>query len=66
MKKWLKERTRQEKVMMTIIILLLIAIGFRWQWVKKEAGDAIRYRVERTETPTVESLIAPDDQASDE
>lgn len=45
--KWIKERSRQEKWMLVLIIVLLIAIAARWGFIKKEAGDAIKHRIEQ-------------------
>jgi hypothetical protein len=49
--KWLKERSLTEKLMLGLILVLLICIGFRWAWVKQEAGDAFRQRIEHFKSP---------------
>ena len=44
--KWFKERTRQEKWMLALIAVLLIGVVVRWGFIKKEAGDAFRHRID--------------------
>ena len=49
--KWFKERTRQEKWMLALIAVLLIGVVVRWGFIKKEAGDAFRHRIEHFKKP---------------
>ncbi len=49
--KWLKNRTKPEKWMLAMIVILLIAVVTRWGFIKKEAGDAIRHRIEYFNKP---------------
>lgn len=44
--RWLKERTKQEKWMIAIILMLIIGVILRWGFIKKEAGDAFKSRIE--------------------
>lgn len=49
--KWIKERSRYEKWLLAFIVVLLIGIAMRWGFIKKEAGDAIRHRIEQIRSP---------------
>jgi hypothetical protein len=51
--KWWKARSRQEKWMIAIIVMLLIGVVVRWGYVKREAGEAFRQRIDHF-TPKVE------------
>ena len=42
-----KAMTTREKMMFIIIILLIICIITRWNFIKKEAGEAFKVRIER-------------------
>ncbi len=44
--KWFKERSTQEKWMLALIAMLLCGIVVRWAWIKSEAVDAFRERIE--------------------
>lgn len=44
--KWFKERSKQEKWMLALIAVLLVGVVVRWGFIKKEAGDAIKSRIE--------------------
>ena len=62
--KWLKARSRQEKVMIVIIIMSAIGIALRWNWIKQEVGEAVKTRVERStepNTPQLDTLRNNDD-----
>lgn len=63
MLKWLKARTRQEKWMIAVIVMLLIGIALRWGFIKKEAGEAVRDRIDlfRAPEPKTDSLNGPAD-----
>jgi len=50
MKKWWKARSRPEKWMIVIIVMLIIGIILRWEFVSKEAGDAFKSRFEKDRT----------------
>lgn len=49
--KWLKERSPQERWMLALIVVLLVGVGVRWAFIKKEAGDAFRQRIEHFKVP---------------
>jgi predicted negative regulator of RcsB-dependent stress response len=51
MKNWFKKRTPHEKLLLALIVILLVGIVVRWTWVKKEAGDAFRHRLEYFSNP---------------
>ena len=40
--------TKQEKTMIIIVLLLIICIMTRWDYIKTEAGEAFRVRIERS------------------
>ncbi len=64
--KWLKNRTRQEKWMLAIVIVLLIGVIVRWNFFKKEAGDAFRHRIEffkKPDAPAVPDTLPAIDTA---
>ncbi len=44
--KWMKALTLSEKIMVFLILMLLVGIIMRRDFVKKEAGDAIKRRIE--------------------
>ncbi|MFI3331415.1 MAG: hypothetical protein R3Y38_06380 [Rikenellaceae bacterium] len=46
MRDWLKKRSTSEKVMLGLIIMLLIGVLSRWEFIKKEGGEAIKNRIE--------------------
>ncbi len=52
MLKWLRERSVQEKWMLALIVVLLVGVVVRWAWVKREAGEAIKQRIEHFVPPT--------------
>lgn len=54
MKKWLKNLSTPEKVMIGIMLMLLIGIVMRWQLIKTEGGESIRNRF------TIESSVVGD------
>ncbi len=43
-----KSMTKQEKTMIVIVILLVICIITRWDYVKREAAEAFKVRIERS------------------
>jgi uncharacterized protein (UPF0333 family) len=45
-KNWFKKRTSQEWLLLALAIVLLAGIVVRWTWIKEEAGDAFRHRLE--------------------
>ncbi len=51
MLKWLRNRSPAERWMLALIAVLLIGIAVRWAFVKKEAGEAIRDRIEKFQPP---------------
>lgn len=44
--KWLKERTKHEKWMLAMIVVLIIGIVVRWGFIRSEAGEAFKSRIE--------------------
>ncbi len=52
MKKWWNSLNRTAKIMLLLIVLFIIAIATRWEYVKKETIEAFRGRftVEKTGT----------------
>lgn len=42
MKKWWKARSRQEKWMMVIIVMLITGIILRWQYISSEVGKIFK------------------------
>lgn len=62
--KWFKSLSRQEKTMAVIIVILVVLIIVRWDFVKKEAGGAIKDRVEiikgNTGEPINSAFMQPD------
>lgn len=43
-----KAMSKQEKTMIIIVLLLLICIITRWDYIKTEAGEAFKVRIERS------------------
>jgi hypothetical protein len=42
--------------MMALIVVLLIGVALRWSFVKREAGDAFRQRIEHFKAPNKDSV----------
>lgn len=42
--KWFKNLKTPEKVMVGLIIMLLIGVVLRWQYIKSEGGESIKNR----------------------
>ena len=65
-----KAMTKQEKTMIIIVILLFICVLTRWDYIKTEAGEAFRVRIERTlgkspeQTGVQESASLPADTSN--
>jgi hypothetical protein len=51
MKKWLKARSRQEKWMIVLILVLLIGVIVRWGYIRSEAGEAFKQRIDHFKVP---------------
>jgi hypothetical protein len=49
--KWWKARSRQEKWMIAIIVMLLVGVILRWGYVKSEAGEAFKQRIDHFKAP---------------
>lgn len=50
MRKWWRARTRQEKWMAALIVLLAVCIVVRWEYVGNEAGSAFKGMFTRGKT----------------
>jgi hypothetical protein len=53
---WWRARSRQEKWMMVLIVVLIIGVGVRWSFFRREAGAAFRERIEHFKRPTADTL----------
>lgn len=49
--KWLKERSRQEKWMLALIVVLLVGVIVRWGFIREEAGKAFQDRIDHFKAP---------------
>ena len=61
MKKWWNSLNRTAKIMLLLIVLFIIAIATRWEYVKKETIEAFRGRftVEKPARPGSDSISLP-------
>lgn len=62
---WFGARSTQEKAMMALIAVLLIGVVVRWTWIRGEAADAFRERIEHFRTPENRTGDAHGDNAED-
>lgn len=69
MKKWFHSLTRQGKMMLLLIVLLLIGVILRWDNIRQKAGVWFRYddimeqradSLRQAAEPSVDSLAAVD------
>jgi hypothetical protein len=49
--KWFKARSRQEKWMIILLVVSIIAVIMRWGYIKQEAGAAFRQRIDHFKAP---------------
>ncbi len=59
--KWLKDRTKQEKWLLALLVISLVAVIARWGFIKKEAGGAFRQRMEYFKQPDRRDTIPKQD-----
>ena len=58
-KKGWKSYSRQEKVMVVSIVILVILVIVRWEYVRTEAGSAFRSRIETIQGKGMDTLGLP-------
>lgn len=54
-----KSFSRQEKVMVISIVILLILVIFRWDYIRTEAGSAFRSRIETIQGKGMDTMGMP-------